>query len=132
MGQGTRINVVEGSEGPRCDPYGYHEITVERRGLRVTGHFGLATWVKVVLDTGETMPATVAKNDLAECNKWFAVYAGMTPEQAYTYNLRKQWRCRHCGNKRLTPHRGYPGETIYVCERCDKPSHADQDMSAIE
>lgn len=38
--------VRTGTEGPRHDPYGFKEVTVEVRGVPVTMHCGLGLWVK--------------------------------------------------------------------------------------
>jgi hypothetical protein len=43
---GTKIDIVNGREGPKHDPYSYEEITIERRGWRVTMHLGLAEWIE--------------------------------------------------------------------------------------
>ena len=43
----TAVRVRRGSEGPRHDPYGFIEITVDHYGNRYTLHEGLACWLEV-------------------------------------------------------------------------------------
>lgn len=117
----SNIQIQTGSEGPRHDPYGYTETTVTRSGGDVvTLHEGLGEWVEV---NGKRFDQS--------CYEIFEHVAGITPRIAERVYDRRRSTCQNCGSRDLGAKRGYPGETFYICMRCDNIVHVDFDRSAI-
>jgi hypothetical protein len=105
-----RLVIKTGSEGPRHDPYGYTETTVERNGVSVTLHEGLGTWLEIG-DRMVTEDETIARD-------FFETHVGYTPEKIQKFIERARSRCRSCGGREFRCERGYPGETFSVCVAC--------------
>ena len=100
-----KVRIVNGLEGPEHDPYGYKEIIVARHGHTAVAHFGLALWYTV--------------DGLISDEAGFAKAVRLLPDEAEDAFIKWLASCRLCGNKHLYPVDDYPGETLYICRRCD-------------
>lgn len=127
----SSITHKHGSEGPKHDPYGYEEITVNRSdGRRVTIHYGLGVWARSYHADGRLSGMS---NDAA-ADKLFEKVAGIAPhfaERALKELRERRYRFHQCGNKYLKDVNGYPGETLTVCGRCGAVIDSEFDISAV-
>lgn len=115
-----------GAEGPRHDPYGYTEIEYVHGGDKTVWHEGLGCWVE---HNGiRTGPAGFDESVLAA---EFKACTGYTPWELERFLMRARERCRYCGGRDFCSVAGFPGETLYVCTRCDKIGHGDFNLSAV-
>ena len=120
----SSIYIKTGTEGPKHDPYGYEEITVEREGVTVMLHSGLDYFVKLngkkvaVPVSDGSYPDNVRKTYL-KIAETFEQYAGITAEVAKRalrkYKCRKIDGCRHKHTKWVD---GFPGEEYEICLKC--------------
>ncbi len=64
----------------------------------------------------------------------FFQLTGVHPEDFEKLYSRIQWFCRKCGTRPFKPFSagGYPGETLYVCSRCEDVFAADFNPRAVE
>lgn len=128
----TTVHVKTGTEGPRHDPYGFTEITVDGRNGKVTFHSGLSTWLtqntafSQIKYTGDEV--TIAE---------FERLVGVTPQVAYLAVLRNKQRkvrrhLRSCPKrKEVYEADGYPGESLLICG-CGSVLDSHFDISAVE
>lgn len=120
-----------GTEGPRHDPYGYTELTVQFRGHEVILHEGLAEWL--VIDGTMYDP----KNQMAQLGpratnrQMFEAFLGFTPDQLARWDRKLKSRCRDCGSKSFKYASGYPGEEFVLCADCGQVIDSDFYESAI-
>lgn len=113
----SNIKLKTGSEGPRHDPYGYTEITVDRQdGRVVTLHSGLAYWCKVYLNG--KLVLTFDNEQTIE--KMFTRFAGISSHKAEEIYYARRTICDKCGCNDCHTVNGYPGETLYICNNCDE------------
>lgn len=119
MYYGSRLSLVQGSEGPKYDPYHYDEWTVTRvhdnTSMVIVLHTGLVEWVSLngVKDTSGASPYEVfTAGTNIPCHLLEEIY----------YRMRHT--CRACGCKKTHTESGFPGESFNVCDRCgDIVSH---------
>jgi len=121
------VDIKTGSEGPAHDPYSYTQIRVETKHVREDGY---ALVQDVELHEGLVEECRVRQYIDRRCVSFFTVegskdgrivfeaMTGLTPEMAERCRLRLDTRCR-CGSRQVRAENGYPGETLYVCARCD-------------
>jgi DNA-directed RNA polymerase subunit RPC12/RpoP len=120
----SSIDIKSGSEGPRHDPYSYLEITVTREsGATVCMHAGLIVWIEVNGIRSDCSYETAAGI--------FEDIAGISLEVAEKVHERRATQCSECGSRDLREQSGYPGETLYFCERCDAMVHYHFNEAAI-
>jgi len=121
----SSVDIRTGTEGPRHDPYGYEELTVtsERCGT-VTLHEGLGCWLRV-------NGACANEGDHDRCVALFEHVCGITAKAARRAYERLRNRCQNCGCTDQRALSGYPGETLYLCVRCDAVVHVDFNEAAI-
>lgn len=129
------IDLRSGVEGPRHDPYGWQEVTVRGRAGVVTYHAGLATWTKLVRESGEA-EVTHTFNGRDEAALRFERLVGVTPETAREAKDRVEVRriashLRTCGSDLICVS-GHPGESLECCRRCGQPLRSHFDRSAVE
>lgn len=108
----SSVTIEYGEEGPKHDPYGWTEVTVDRpNGVSVTIHYGLAEWIEV---------NGVKQHNLnyEDCCTMFARHAGVTPDIAERYYQKYRSKCRSCGCRETVATAGYPGETLELCAKC--------------
>lgn len=111
----SSVTIEYGEEGPKHDPYGWTEITVDRpNGVSVTIHYGLAEWVR----TPEGTKIDSRTNDPERIARIFTTYAGVTPQIAERAYQKYRSKCRECGCPETESKAGYPGETFDVCVNC--------------
>lgn len=107
-----RIVIETGAEGPRHDPYGFTEITLERGDNTTTIHMGLGEWVRhndeLVIPNEPHDPNYVGA---------FLKITGFHPGDLESWLREVQSRCK-CGSKQSYSMSGYPGETFEVCSKC--------------
>jgi hypothetical protein len=126
-----QISICTGTEGPRHDPYHFEEFTVERDGVSVTAHHGLANWVSV---EGADKKGYQHETEFQDEVDWiFFSCVGMTEAQARRYQ-------RKAEQARMRPHRhhgggvwvtGYPGEHLCLCA-CGAVLDSVFNQSAVE
>jgi hypothetical protein len=131
---GRTITFRSGTEGPRHDPYGWREVTVE-----TTWRYADGMERTLVASFRDGLGVRVAMNgqpitcDETKAVDVFKILTGMTPAQAEVYHDRARFRCSTCGNhKQFRSVDGYPGEMLYVCTRCESIVTGDFDRSVIE
>lgn len=124
-----KLSSRTGSEGPRHDPYGYHEYTVEIQinGFKnvITYHCGLGEWLEINGD----------RIDHGSFNSWGKEYdqgtkildnifedvAGFEIGKFEEYLNEIDSRNRRCCDKpRLEWVHGFPGEHLLICQTCHK------------
>ena len=112
-----KIRITTGTEGPRHDPYGFEEITVERDEMKVTAHFGLADYLEL---NGTRM--LLSSTDIEYIENMFTQLTGINFKQARRYfdRIENPRRCRHCGTKRFEWFSGFPGESLMMCVNCGR------------
>ncbi len=121
---GTRIQQTTGSEGPHYDPYSFEEWTVNRGGNTYVLHLGLAVWYEVNgVRTHQHDEASVENFERA---------VGLSLDVIQNGYWRARSRCKKCGSSRLEASDGYPGETLYICQKCGQICYCDFNRSAIE
>jgi hypothetical protein len=123
----NRIDIRRGSEGPRHDPYGYIEVTIDGRNGPVTYHGGLGEWTRAGGNIIEHDPAA---------RDAFEQATGLTPEQAQRTAFRQTDRVirkhlRRCGGQ-LGSSSGFPGETFDICSKCHAILDYHFNESAVE
>lgn len=111
--------MTTGTEGPRHDPYSYIEYIVTRDGKTTMLHAGLGEYV--TRDDGKVIHDTYGTG---HARSIFAELTGLTTTQFERAYDRIRSRCS-CGNRHLDATRGYPGETLYVCRRCNRVVSSD-------
>ena len=109
----SSVTIDWGSEGPKHDPYGWTEITVDRPdGKTVTLHAGgLIEWVEVD-------GVKHVNLNYEDCCTIFAHHAGVTPDIAERAYQKYRSRCRECGGTETESKAGFPGETFELCVKC--------------
>jgi hypothetical protein len=121
----TTITIETGTEGPRHDPYGWEEITVERsNGDCVTLHQGLVEWVQVNNSQQHGY-------QIERCEKVFEFFAGCTSAIARKAHARYRSRCRKCGGREFHDQAGYPGESFLLCNNCGSVVDYDFNIQAV-
>lgn len=123
-----RLTWRQGNEGPKYDPYGYTELTLEKNGRTYVVHMGLALWFKV----------DKIKIDLCEpeqVERMLKTWTGYTPMELERWMWRaigrRRSKCPKCGGP-IECADGYPGETVYYCPAGHGIVDADQNMSDFE
>jgi hypothetical protein len=110
------VTLVNGSEGPRHDPYGYTELTVNKRGIEYELHSGLACWLKVA---GVRMTV----QDHVEADNLFEHLTGHHPADWIGFveaaQRHRRSRCPKCGCRQTVERHGYPGEQFTCCAKCN-------------
>lgn len=121
----SRVLIAMGTEGPRHDPYGYTEYTVQRpNGDSVTLHEGLVVWIEVNSDRYDNV-------EYERAVEMFTKVAGCSPKAAEKAYHRVMYTCPKCQGTELYGMPGLPGETIMFCVECDVVVCCDFDESAI-
>lgn len=137
-GDGTRVDVRRGSEGPRHDPYGWTEITVTRLGIVATiresglGYCSLT----VGSERGESRASRSGcdEGSRERIRAEFVRVAGEEPEWFAHWHETARRRCPSCRSSRHVDAMGsgYVGETVYGCTKCGVPMFDDFHLSMIE
>ena len=119
------IDLRNGTEGPRHDPYSFTEITVHGRAGEVTIHAGLANWLRHndKLITGEEKAALMFEK-LTGLAPW-------TAEKIY-HNLPLRRHRAKCDSLIFEEVSGYPGETFTICTKCRDVVDSHFNRSAVE
>ena len=106
------ITKESGHEGPRYDPYSYHEFRVKFKSELqlpdIVLHEGLCDWIKI----GKTI---IPDNKPRQV---FAKILGFSTDELLRWERRLKDRCHSCGTKQLECIAGYPGEFFTVCTSC--------------
>jgi hypothetical protein len=110
------LRIHTGREGPHHDPYSFTETTVKRNGNEITLHEGLGDWLS-------WNRLNHSKNNDAREN--FIKMTGFTPEKIRSFVEKANSTCKKCGCRHSHGVPGYPGETIYVCDKCENVVGAD-------
>lgn len=101
-----------GSEGPRYDPFSYHEFHVkfkpELQLPVMVLHEGLSNWIKI----GETI---IPDNNPRQL---FIKILGFSTDELLRWERKLKGRCHSCYSKQLEYVVGYPGEFLTVCTSC--------------
>lgn len=105
-----------GREGPRHDPYSYTELHVNADDVDIVFHDGLSVFILV---------AGFRTNIYGEQYKelFDAVLldaTGFTESQLRRFHRKASSRCPMGGYHDVVDVRGYPGESMSICNKCDK------------
>jgi hypothetical protein len=124
-----RLNIItykQGSEGPRHDPYHYEEVTIHGRAGEVTAHFGLGSWIR---HNGERRMGPDVYVDVE-----FMKLTGIHPDVAFRLYRTLPYRrhARVCCGRSFSAQPGYPGETLYVCDKCEEIVDSHFNLSVVE
>lgn len=108
-----------GTEGPRHDPYGFRELTFSALGsdpvVTVKLHLGLGEWVEV-REFGRLFDRVEFRDGGAQ-EHWESL-VGYKVDQFLRWERHIKQNCPKGGRHHLSEAAGYPGETLYVCEKC--------------
>ena len=129
MVKSRKIKIENGTEGPRQDPYSYtkyHVFTTYENGKEIdlTIHEGLQEYVQI-----NAMYAERNTNELLL--ETFGVSKKDFIKAILKIQYIKENTCKHCGNTSTYSESGYPGETLYLCTKCNEIVYADMNLSAI-
>jgi hypothetical protein len=126
------VDIKRGTYGPAHDPYSFSEfsmITSYSNGTEevVMIHSGLE-YLYSVNGKGQSLYSEAGKEE-------FERLTGMTvfefPDLIEMVIDRRQRKCPDCGCRRISCHQGYPGETLYICDRCRRFCDCSFDISAV-
>lgn len=121
----SSIAITFSTEGPKHDPYHVSEVLVERsNGDTVLFHRGLGDWIEVNGERDDD-------HNYRHCEEVFERVAGVSVNNAERAYERMQYTCKKCGGSELRTCAGFPGETFYMCCRCDILVSVDFNESAI-
>ena len=124
-----KISRIDGSEGPRHDPYGFVEFTlVYREGRIATLHVGLGVWLQILQEGRpiiEVVGEELLRDDIMRGN------LGMT-----LHEITEEWErqegppnaCPSCGTDahEFVESSGYVGEILLSCPKCHRIVWAQQ------
>lgn len=119
----AKLDMRNGTEGPRHDPYSFIEYIFEGE-QKVTLHLGLAEWVAV---DGKKLGVP----DPVEMFKVFTTFSPHQFEKAYQKLHGPKQRCPHCSGKSFDWVSGYPRESLQICSSCENIVYCDFNESAI-
>ena len=119
----AKLEMKNGTEGPRHDPYSFTEFTFEGKQV-VMLHLGLAEWIQV---DGKKLDVP----DPVEMFKIFTTFSVHQFERAYRRLHGPKERCPHCGGKAFDWSSGFPGEALQICLKCDSVVYCDFNESAV-
>lgn len=126
---GTKLFLQHGEEGPKYDPYSYMEMTVHRKGKEVTLHSGFFYWVEIngqrVNEKHDNQGNTIVDPEVI-----FEKETGLTAQTFMKYYDKIQNTCK-CGNRDTYASSGFPGETLYLCTKCNEVVSSDVNLRAI-
>jgi hypothetical protein len=140
------VEIKRGSEGPKHDPYAFEETTVVSTDGKVeaTVHEGLDVFLKVgnerILTYADVRGPNVHIDWLDEAlyrkiDEWFEKEFGATFTVIMRVFRRRKARlmekCVKCGSRKLEWYKGYPGESILVCNECGNPNACEFNESAV-
>lgn len=123
------IAMFTGTEGPRHDPYGFETRVVSRGDSVIILHEGLDQYLQTITPG---MGVVELRADYPALRQAFAEISGMTVQTFDRAIDRLRTQCRTCGCRRPHPVKGMPGETLWLCSRCERPVYCDFDPSCIE
>jgi hypothetical protein len=120
------ITYKSGSEGPRHDPYHFEEVTIHGRAGNVTAHIGLGVWLSV---NGHRMEIPEVDLDIS-----FQRLTGISIDVAFRLYRKLPYRrhSRTCSGRSMVSMPGYPGERLYICEKCREVIDSSFNLAAVE
>ena len=126
-----KTTILTGVEGPKTDPYGFTEYIVYLDDVKFTLHLGLDSFIKRdddrILGIGDFhLSSSVSLTDI------FEKFLNVNIEQ-----IRKDYdvdfsKCKKCGSEEIRMVNGFPGETIFICDKCECFINSVFNKSAIE
>lgn len=139
------IYVVDGSEGPSYDPYGYREVSVVKSENGVEHKFLIhlsALFSYVDLDgkhTTENDFGIDSRDSNGEKKReqslvsLFEDTIGATLKSLIraVFRINNPSRCPKCGSKKFKQAGGMPGETFTVCAECGEIVSCDFDERVV-
>lgn len=117
------IEVREGSEGPKYDPYHYTEFRVTRNSHSAKLHLGLVEWCKI---DEELVPGGDCIHDRSV--EAFEDFIGISLKSLQRA-VNRFAAC--CAKPDPQGQSGYPGEMLIVCANCGKVIDSDFNLSHI-
>ncbi|KKW10409.1 MAG: hypothetical protein UY48_C0038G0009 [Candidatus Gottesmanbacteria bacterium GW2011_GWB1_49_7] len=113
--------VRHGTEGSRHDPYGYEELSFETRRRSdqpwesMRAHVGLAEFF---FFRGRRFDRSSLDSEWFW--KSFETIVGVTLDLLVQLHYTRRFVCLTCGTSKFVDSvDGYPGETLFICGRCD-------------
>lgn len=122
----AKVSLKVGCEGPKWDPYRYDEWRVERNGKTIVGRFGLVVRVSI-----NGVEVTCQEKTDKELYELFERHVGVSIKTLEKAFQRYRSTCRECGGNRVKGRPGFPGETLWVCVKCDAVVSCDFDESVV-
>jgi hypothetical protein len=108
--------IRHGSEGPPQDPYSFTEYSVNKNGIVITLHLGLAEWLQV--ENEKFYEHNSSSSDTLNLIDEFKILTGIDPFEAEDdYN---NPRCSDHPEADVEEVSGHPGESFAVCSVCKK------------
>jgi ssDNA-binding Zn-finger/Zn-ribbon topoisomerase 1 len=93
----------------------------------VTVHHGLAAWFSINGERQDNFDNSV--------NHVFKKQVGMTIDEfirmVINAKMRRSERCPKCGGRKISSHKGFPGEYLYICDRCKTCVDSEFDIGGI-
>lgn len=112
------------TEGPSHDPSSISEITIENMGRKMLIHTGMSVWIEI---DGRRIEPDIVDTNVLEMNMSEFIedqvhkFTGYSLNQIERFERKKKkakYRC--CNNPDHQWYDGYPGESVCVCNNCDK------------
>lgn len=122
------ITYKSGAEGPKHDPYHYEELSIYGRNGITTVHLGLAYWV-----SSNGVRITDGEHNI-QLNTVFRQLTGIEIDVAMRLYRTLPYRkhSKKCGGRTFNNVSGYPGETLYICGKCQEIVDSHFNRSAVE
>ncbi len=130
---GRVITVRNGIEGPRHDPYGWEELTVQRPNGCWCYRTGGLGYIKISRNEGIVFEQSDVTKSGAEKEAidFFARMTGLTPVQWLRTEMRLNRKCPSCGTKGYHLVGEYTGEEMIICDGCDNVVGSNFNNAAI-
>lgn len=116
-----RLSVLQvtGSEGPNYDPYHYEKYYIKTPKGCIVIHIGLAVFVKIGSQRVDARGKDY-NNAFAWVDRWLLEEVGFTLKQLNRIAEKAKARCPMGGYHDVSEKHGYPGESLFICGKCNK------------